>query len=182
MSTINKATTLQTQVLAANLSNEHSKEIILAELEQLKKFVGYSIFKVDGSLKEKYKHDLKSFDYKINQYGFDFWVRTNAYIKVSYSKIEIKIMTTVSGGGYDKNGVNANHSSMNRIFDLCNLDKDGKITDFVEFDFPSLEIVHDVDQILEAAKKVEEAKKVYEQAINGVNYIFRDALYIKSPR
>lgn len=177
-----KATTLQTQILAVNTLHQHCKQIIAAEMAFLFPLIGKSILKVDGSFKAKYEHDKPIYKYKVNEFSFDFWVNTHYYFRAEYGKLSIVVVTSVHGGGYDKNGVNCNSNQQQKTIDLFNISNDGALTELIQEDRGYLDTPFIEADILAAAAKVEEQAKKYEAAMCKVPYLFRDALYIRRLR
>lgn len=173
-----KATKLQTQILCVNTLYQHSKEIIAAELTRLTPFIGLGILKTDGSFKKKYEAERLTYKYKVNQYGFDFWVDTHYYFSAAYGKLSVKVRTTVSGGGYDKHGVNCNNDQQSQSFDLFNIDAAGKLQP-LEVNREFLDKVYNEAEILAAAANVEAAAKQYEAVLKTVPYLFRSTLYLQ---
>jgi hypothetical protein len=177
MNAINKATALQTQILCLNTLYKHSKEITQNETAFLLPLIGKDILKVDGSFKAKYEHEKKAFKYNVNEFGFDFWVDTHYYFTAKYGKLSIDVITTVSGGGSDKNGVNANHSQQRQCFDLFVLDN-GILADKCA-DSELLNTVYTESEILVGAEKVKAAAKQYEATLSSVPYLFRQTLRLQ---
>ena len=178
MNTTTRATSLQTQILCVNTLYTHSKEIIKNEIALLLPLIGKDILKVDGSFKAKYEHENPGFDYKINQYGFDFWVNTHYYFTSKYGILSIKVTTTVSGGGNDGSGVSVNNNQQKQEFDLFILDN-GILSALCEVNRDYMDIIFVEVDILAAAEKVKEAAKKYDAILNNVPYLFRNALYLK---
>lgn len=176
-----KATTLQTQILCLNTLYAHCKEIIKNEIAFLLPLIGKKVLKVDGSFQAKYEHEKPQFKAKVSAFNFEFWTDTHYYFKENYGKLSINVVTTVHGGGYDKNGVNCNHSQQTQPFDLFTIN-DGVLTELVETDRTFLDTVYDENEILAEAKKTEDAAKVYEAQIEKVPYMFRDTLYLRRLR
>ena len=173
------ATALQTQILCLNMANEAAKNIISYELGQLSRHIGKAIFKVDGSLKTKYEYSRLSLEkVKVNAFGFDFWVDTHYYHRIAYGKYEVKVITTVSGGGYDRNGVNKNHYQHSQSFEVFSLNDAGELS--APIAAPEwLNNQYNETEILQAAAKVEEAAKQYEAVLSKVPYLFRSTLYLQ---
>ena len=173
-----KATALQTQILCLNTLYAHSKEIIQKEMDFLQPLIGKNILKVDGSFKAKYEHEKPHFKYKVNEFGFDFWVDTHYWFTCKYGKLGIEVSTTVTGGGSDKNGVNANHNQQRQGFDLFAIDKDGNLQP-LEVNREFLDTVYNEADILAAAEKVKAAAKQYEATLQTVPYLFRQTLCLQ---
>lgn len=176
-----KATSLQTQILCVNTLYSHSKEIIAKEIDFLTPLIGKDILKVDGSFKAKYEHEKTSYKYKVNDYGFDFWIDTHYHFKSGYGKLSITVTTSVHGGGYDKNGVNCNSNQQSQTFDLFTLDN-GILAGIIETDRSYLDTPYNEAEILAAAEKTSEAAKQYDAVLQTVPYLFRDALYLQRLR
>ena len=178
---INKATSLQTQILCLNTLYQHSKEIIKNEIDFLLPLIGKDILKVDGSFKAKYEHEKKQYKYQVKEFGFDYWVNTHYYFSAAYGKLSITVITSVHGGGYDKNGVNANSNQQQQTFDLFSLNN-GILSDLIETDRNYLDTPYNEAEILAAAEKVKEVAKQYDAVLQTVPYLFRDALYLQRLR
>ena len=174
-----KATTLETKVLAINTLYAHSKKIIEKELSFLTPLIGKKVVKADGSFLAKYEHEKIDFKYKVNAYEFDFWADTNYYFTLSSGRLELNVRTCVSGGGYDKNGVNCNCQYEKQTFSLFSIDENGVITGLYPENRDFINTVYSVDTLIEQAKKAEEAAKIYESFVKNVPYLFREILRVK---
>ncbi len=175
--TIEKATSLQAQILCLNTLYAHSKEIIKYETDFLSQYAGKKIFKQDDSFMSKIPYQrLKIEKKQITAFGFTWWVDTHYWHKVSYGKY---VKTCVSGGGYDKNGVNCNCNYQSQSFDIFNLDEWENLTTPVNADREYLNTPFDETAILTAANEAREAAKVYEQILEKVPYQFRETLYLQ---
>ena len=60
-----KKTQLEIKVLSINTINEYALKCIEHELKFYSQFIGLDIFKVDGSIKQKYLHEKISFEGKL---------------------------------------------------------------------------------------------------------------------
>ena len=178
MQNVNKATSLQTHILAVNTLYKLSKEIIKKEIEFFTPLIGKDVFKVSGELKAKYTHTLEQYKYKINEFNFDFWVDCHFYLTLKYNKLTVTVVCSVSGGGYDGSGVNCNHSQQTKSFDLFNIDKDFKLISLFETDREYLNTIYNEGEILQQAKKAEEVKKEYQNEMSKVPSYFRSTLYL----
>lgn len=182
MKQVQKATPLQAQILAVNTLREHCKQIISYEVEKMQPLIGKDPFKVDGSFKQKYQFPRLVIEKKkISAFGFDWWINTHYYHKLQYGKYELTVITTVSGGGYDKNGVNCNHSQQKQLIDLYEYENN-IITKRAAMDLSFLDVVYSEDKILQAAEVVKQKEKEYETALNSIPYYFADTLYIRRLR
>lgn len=176
----NYATALQTQILAVNLMNDHAKKILNHEKNTFTPFIGKSILKVDGTFKAKYEHEKISFAYKVNAYGFDFWVDTHYYFESRYGKANLNIIATVSGGGYDRNGVNVNHTQKRISVSFCDLGKDDStLLGFSDSCTDYLNVIHNERDILFNSDLVQKKAEEYNKLVNLIPSEFIDALHIK---
>jgi hypothetical protein len=180
MENLNSATSLQAKILSLNNLNKDAILIFNHEKKQLLPYVGQNILKNDGSFKAKIKLEkLEIQSLKFTAYGFEWHKQTSYYFKNQYGFLSIEVTTCINGGGVDRCGVSKHCIYERQTFDLFKIDTDGKLQEleterniFQSKDFEELEI-------LENAKKVKEAAKVYEEILNAVPYEFRNVLYLQ---
>lgn len=178
MKTTNKATSLQTQIICVNMLHEHAKEFIKREADFLTPLIGQKVFKVSGEFLAKFEHERPAKKFKINAFGFDYWIDSHYYFVVAYDKLTMHVRTCASGGGRDQCGVNAHCNYQNTQIDLFNVIEDTILGEPCKSDSTHLDVVYDERTILEQAEKVKEQAKIYEQTLNRVPYIFRSTLYL----
>lgn len=174
------ATRLQTAIVCINYANSITHDIIQHTFRQLDFQIGKDTFKNDGLFLKKVNFNkLELPALKVTEYGFDFWIHTNYYLDVKYKEVSLHVNVSVSGGGYDVNGVNKNHHSTSKYISLYT-ERDGKIIDKIPTDFEYLKVKHIEADILKAEEEVRTAAKAYEAAVKKVYHEFRDILYIKN--
>lgn len=171
-----EATSLQAKILAVNTVNAHTEQIVNHELSQLNKYIGQNILKVDGSFKAKINHvkiDIEKIN--ITAFGCSWWIESNYYFSASHSRLTLNIRTCVSGGGYDKNGVNKHCIYENNRIDIFNIDNAGKLQAIEDFSYINAQ--YNEAEILEAKKAIEKAAEQYRQALKLMPYEFQAVTY-----
>lgn len=168
-----QSTSLQAKIMAINTSNENTQKVLDYELNQLKKFIGQNILKVDGSFKAKINHvkmeDIKG---KLFAFDFDFYYHTNYWFESNYGKLTLNVKTCVSGGGADRNGCSSYCIYETNRIDLFNIDKEGILQEFDKMHFHNKQF-NEAD-ILEAQTKVKAAAAEYEKILFNMPYEFRN--------
>lgn len=175
-----KATALETTVLAVNLQRDFAKITIADIIQQLTPYIGKEVFKNDGLFLKKIpfvKNEIEG--YKINRYGFDFWVNQHYYLTVKYGELSAHLSTTVSGGGYDLIGVNANHNRQENNFYLFKVNGNS-LGELIQNDYTYLNEMFYVDAILKIEEEVKAAAKEYERVCDKMPHYFKNVLYIKN--
>ena len=176
---LSAATALQTAVTGINLNNDYSKRVISDTVGQLKKYIGQTIFKADGSLLKKIEFErMKDEVHTVNAFGFDFYIRSTFYLEVKYNNYRVICSTTVAGGGYDANGVNKNYYRAEDFFNLFVVN-DGKLVSIIDEDRTYLSEVIDHDQIISDKQEVERKALEYDQAVKKIPQSLRSVLMIK---
>lgn len=170
----NKKTSLEVKVLAINTLNEYAGKIYQYEMEHFSKFIGQSIFKVDGSIKQKYDHEKLYFKGQMpdgTYYNLDYYFRSNR-------SFDIHITVCVNGGSYDVRPSTAFCWYERTIFELFPI-IDGQIQTSERASKIDFSKRYKVEELLELQDKAHEAAKVYEKTVDAVPYIFRDVLNIQ---
>lgn len=181
MYTQNKATTLQTKILAVNTNYSHAIEIVEYEQKQLQKYLGQNILKIDGSFKAKVNHVKLVIEKKnVPAYGFTFWQDTHYWFTANYGKLSVNVKTCVSGGGYDKNGVNCNCQYENVCIDIFEIDKNGNLQPLTNTTAHNyLKVQYNEADILAKKAEIEKAAIEYEKKYNTMPYIFASITGVK---
>ena len=119
------------------------------------------LFKVDGSLKKKYKHER--LEYKKEENGFH--ILSTYYLKLSHSgeHLLVNIRTCTSGGSYEDRTYTC-------IYEESTVE--------IGKEYNSILLsVEDIEKQLEA---VEKAKQEYKKVADAIPYEIRECLRIKS--
>jgi hypothetical protein len=166
------ATSLQAKILAINTCNEHSEIILNYELDQLQKFIGQSILKVDSSFKAKINH-VKHETIKVSflAFGFEWFKHTDYFFSSNYGKLTLNVKTCVNGGGADVNGVNKHCIYEHNTIDLFNIDSEGNLQPIEKQYFVNKQF-NEAD-ILESQAKIKQAAIEYNNILNSMPYEFR---------
>lgn len=162
-----KATSLQAKIVSINTLYTHSIKVIEHEINFLSGLVGKNILKVDGSFKQKYEHERLVIEDNVTEYGYKFFRNTRYWFTADYGKLTINVRTCVSGGGADRNGVNAHCNYETQSFDLFTI-KDGALIELITADRSYLAQPFDEVTILQAAAKVKEVAAQFEKVLDSV--------------
>jgi len=163
-----KKSQLEVSVIAHNAMARFFPIARAAKVAHFSKFIGKSIFKVNGSLMEKCKETNGfSFDGMIEDgtthCSVQTWVSLRNY---SSDAMYLTVKICVNGGSYDDNSYFCQYlTETSDIFKY-----DGTLGAECTPYFPAS---FDLEAIKAAAKEAIEAAKVYESAMNKVPYQFR---------
>lgn len=171
-----KKTQLEVNVIAYNEFYKHAKICFDYEKEFYSQFIGKAIFKVDGTIKEKYKHESQTFDYKLPD-GTHF--TCNYWFRCEYGRFDINIKTCINGGSYDVKPVTAFCKYTEESYTMFDINANGEIVESAILrDGPQV-IEYNQNDLLELAAKAKEAAEAYEKAAGEVPYIFRSVLGVQ---
>jgi len=168
-----KKSNLEVKILAINTLNEYAKKCFEYEKEHFSQFIGKNIFKVDGSIKQKFEHEKLYFKGNLPDGTFfdvHYWFTS------SYS-FDICIKICVNGGSWDVHPHTAFCQYETDKLELFALTKEKELKESTREGSNFTQ--YNIDDIIKGAKIIEEAKQNYEKALEHVPYIFRDVLYIK---
>lgn len=174
MTTQAKKTPLEVKVLALNLLQEYGQNFYNYEMLHFNKFTGQNIFKVDGSIKQKYDHEKQSFRGQLNDGTF---VDIHYWFEKSSNYFDMCIKICVNGGSYDVQPSTAFCQYEKKTLTLFKLDKEGNLIEPIQDD--SFTTHYIVDEILQAAENVKIAAEQYRKVLESVPYQFRDVLYLE---
>lgn len=169
-----KKTNLQIKVLALNIINEHAARCYEHAMNHFSQFIGKDIFKVDGSIKQKFSHETISFEGNLpdgTHYHTHYWYQNRS----GYFSINVK--TCVNGGSWD-----VKPSTAFCLYEEINIDlfevKDGVLC---ECSRPQRDLSkrYEEAEILRAVEAAKEAAQQYNKVLEGVPYEFRDMFYLK---
>ena len=131
-------------------------------------FSGNSIFKVDGSLKKKYAHDLPK-QRGLTPSGYNYMIssRLNEY---NYS---VDFFIEIQMWGADDLGGNFN-LSYSKTIKMSEKDRLSGVLSSCVIDLSSLDRKFDIDALNKVAAEAEEAKLEYQKKFNAMSSEFRD--------
>lgn len=175
MKTETKKSNVEVKVIAINTLYKYAKDIIAYEKKHFDQFIGKGVFKVDGSIKQKFDHEKLTFKGNLNDgtyYDVHYWFD----VRSSYFDVNIKVC--VNGGSYDVIPATAfcQYDTLNTT--LYQLDKEGGLIQ-CERDYTYLDKVYNVTELSEIANEIKDAAKKYEQAASKMPYIFESVFYIQ---
>jgi hypothetical protein len=168
-----KKTQLEIKVLAINLFNEFATIAVAYENEHFKQFLGKDIFKVDGSVKQKYQHEPQTFKGTLKDgthYNFHYW------FSPSKSSFNMTMKICINGGSYDLHPSNAfclYHETTTELFAKENgvlIESTRQRHDFTKR--------FSVDELLKANEAVKQAEEAFNEAKKSVPYDFHSVLNI----
>ena len=171
--TTTKKSNKEVKVLAINTLNEWAEVFYKYEKEHFSKFIGIDIFKVDGSIKQKYDHEKQSFK---GQLLDGTWVDVHYWFTKRYNSFDINIKLCVNGGSYDVKPTTAFCQYEEMSLTLFNT-VDNKLVETSE-DISHLSTRYNLDELVKIAAEIEQAKIVYERAEYKMPYRFKDVFYI----
>lgn len=169
-----KKSEIEVAVMAYNHLYEWAEKIYNHEREHFSQFIGKDIFKVDGNLKEKYKHDTLSHDERL-QDGTFIKIYYHLYNKHGWFGAEINIC--ISGGSYDVKPTTAfcqYHRLSVTLFDV----KEGKLIDRVN-DIEYLKTRYDLKELTQLADQIKEAAKKYDAIHDKMPYQFTGHFWLQ---
>ncbi len=173
---IQKKSNVEVKVLAINTLYKYALLTIEQEINHFKKFIGIDIFKVDGSIKQKYINpDSKVFEGKLED---GTYYHVHSWYKVGYGCFDLCVKICINGGSYDVKPTTAfcqYEEVRTTMFDLV----EGSKLKETNTDRSYLQTVYNVEDLTRKAENVKNAAKVYETAQNSMPYIFRDVFYIE---
>lgn len=170
-----KKTPLQVKIQALNMLNEYSEKYFALATEHFYKFLGVDIFRVDGSIKQKYVLTLPTFEGKLPDgtfFNIHAWTKNTGYV------LELNIKLCINGGSHDEKPSTAFCQYENAYFDICVV-RDGKLAER-ERQPNDFSLRYEEGDILTKAAEAEEAAKVYKNKLDKVPYQFRDILWLKN--
>jgi hypothetical protein len=88
-------------ILAANLLNARTKEILAYELPHFLQFVGKDIIDAKGRIKAKYDHERLEFPREMfTEYG-GYGISTSYFLDYKYNKLNLSVTVCINGGSYE---------------------------------------------------------------------------------
>jgi len=169
-----KKSNVEVKILAVNNLNKYAKQFFEYERAHFLQFLGQSIFKVDGSVKAKYEHERQSYK---GQLPDGTWIDAHYWLTSSYGYFDIHIKICVNGGTYDVKPNTAFCQYEELALSMFKIE-DGKLVDSPA-DISPLDIQYNIADLQEAAKGIEEAKKIYETAKEKLPYRFHDVFWVE---
>lgn len=169
-----KKTPLQIKTQALNLLNEYSAQYFTAATDHFYRFLGVNPFKVDGTLKEKYKIHMEPIKGRTQD---DTYFDVHAWIVKGYSSLDMRVKICISGGSYEVRPNTAFTQYEEATFEICE-HRDGILSERTR-QAPDFTKRYQEGEILKAAEEAKKAAEAYRKAHEKVPYQFRDILQIK---
>lgn len=174
LSAITKKSQVEIKVLAINTLYEYSKQIAEYEYNHFKQFVGIDVFKVDGSVKLKYKHDRLTFK---GQMKDKTWYSADYYLKITSDSLEVHVKICVNGGSYDVKPSTAFCQYEDKIIHI--LDAKNCVLQDTKIDLDYLDERFNVESLNKIAAEVRKAAEIYEIELKKMPYLFKDVFYLE---
>lgn len=168
-----KKSNVEVKVLSMNTLYKYAKMIIDYERKHFSQFAGINIFKVDGSIKQKYDHDKLTFDGSLED-GTHFNISYHFSTKYSF---DANIRVCINGGKYEPKPSTYFCQYDSLITTLFQLEDNIILP--TERDYSYLDTVFSVESLTNIAKEIEQAAKLYEIAANKMPHQFNEVFYIK---
>ena len=172
-----KKTNLEITVLAVNQLYQWSKKFIEVETNFYNQFLGVDIFKVDGSIKDKYKNNFAhSFSEKLKD-GTN--LSSQYFFKKTSTALCIEVQICVNGGKYNQPVApdTAFCQYQRMTFDLFEVVNNCLVSKNVDRSY--LNEVFSENKLLKQANKIKQLAEKYRIEYNKLNYQFKDVLYIE---
>ena len=169
-----KKSNIEVKVIALNTLNEYAEKIILHELNHFTKFIGKDVFKVNGTITQKYENEKLDFKGTLpdgTHYTAHSWLSFSRY-----SGLQVTVKICVNGGSYDVHPSTAFCQYEQLTTTLLNTDN-GVLLE-TNNDFSYLKKRYDIKELIAISKEIENAAKVYEDIYNKMPYQFTDVFYI----
>lgn len=164
---------IEQKVTAVNLMHKYAKEFIEYEMNHFNQYLGIDIFKVDGSIKQKYEHEKLSYKGQLND---GTWYDVHYWFESRYS-FDIHVKLCINGGSYDVKPSTAFCHYEEQSFELFKLDKNKLAKS--ERTNESLDVRYDITELQIIANQIKIAQKVYESEFEKMPYQFRDVFNVK---
>ncbi len=168
-----KKSQVEIKVKAVNLLNKFAKTIFEYEQEYFSQFMGKNVFKVNGSIKEKYKHEHLEISGKDDG---DFYIIT--YYFDNRASFDINITVCLSGGSYDVNPVTAFCLYEKSMHSMFKLDRFGAITEKCPIP-KELNDTFDITELNKIAGNIKLAAGKYKSEVETMPYVFRSVYDIE---
>jgi hypothetical protein len=169
-----KKSNAEIKVLAQNILNEYAEIFYNYEKTHFNQFLGIDVFKVDGSIKQKYSHEKMSYTGKLSDgtnVNASYWFNYRS----GYFDIHVKIC--VNGGSYDVTPATAFCCYDETSITLFKTE-DNKLQQ-TDTDIKHLNRRFDAIELQKIANEIQDAAKVYRTATDKMPYQFRDTFYIE---
>lgn len=171
-----KKSNAEVKVLAVNTLNEYAEKFYNYEREYFSQFLGKDIFKVDGSIKQKFDHEKQDFK---GQLLDGTHVTANYWFAVGYGSFDIKIKICVNGGGHDVQPNTAFCQYEEMTLTLFSV-KDGLLTEPEhKTDISHLSTRYKLEDLKAIAKEIEKAAENYKKTADKMPYRFNDVFWIE---
>ena len=169
-----KMTQQQIKVIALNTLNKYAREFFNYEKEYFNQFIGKNIFKVDGSIKAKFEHEIKS----IREKQGDIFVYVYYWFEYKYNEFMICVKGCVNGGSYDVQPSTAFCQYEKCTLTLFKTDNEDNLLETVS-DTSEIDQVYNLDELEKIAAEIKEAAKVYEMICKKMPYLFNEVFYLQ---
>lgn len=170
-----KKTNLEVKVLALNTLNEYAEQIYNYEKKHFSQFLGKDIFKVDGSLKQKYEHPKLEFNGQMADgtfYSVSYWFTS------AYNHFDVNIKICINGGSYDVKPTTAFCQYEETRPTLFEIEKTGELKETTQQP-NDYSVRYDVASLEAKAAQIKAAAEQYRKASESLPYQFKDVLYIE---
>ena len=174
MKTETKKSNVEVKVIAINTLYKHAKEIISYEQEHFSQFIGKNIFKVDGSIKQKYAHEKLSFKGETDGTRYN----VSYYFEVRHGYFDLRMTICVSGGSYDVRPSTAFCQYENLTITIFKTNDAGELANFAN-NLTYLDTVYTVKELSEIANEIKEAAKKYEEVESKMPHQFKSVFSIQ---
>jgi hypothetical protein len=169
-----KKTAKEIKILAINTLYEYANKFYEYEKQHFAQFVGIDIFKVDGSIKQKYTHDKLYFKGNLldgTYFDAHYW------FTYSHGWFDINVKICINGGSYDVKPVTAFCQYENQSITLFKTENNKLIETNTDISF--LDNRYNLNELQSIAQDIKTVAQQYEQAVNKMPYIFKQVFDIE---
>lgn len=168
-----KKTTAEIKCLSINTLHEHAKTFYEYEKAHFAQFIGKNIFKVDGSIKQKFEHESMKAEGQLPDgtfYNVHYW------FECRHGYFDMKIKSCINGGKYDDKTYFCQYDDLQLT--LFKTNEQGELQP-IENDLSYLDARYSAEELTKIAKDIEGAAKVYEKELSRMPYQFREIFYLQ---
>ena len=170
-----KKSSAEVKVIAINELNKWAKVFYEYEKTHFSQFLGVNIFKVDGSIKQKYDHEKQSYKGRLPDGTF---VNVHYWFTSSYNRFDIHVKICVNGGSYDVRPSTAYCQYEETTLTIFKMDDESKLIE-ANTDISHLSTVYNLADLQSIAGEIKEAAKIYESVADKMPWQFKDVFYIE---
>lgn len=177
-----KRSTLEVRAQALEELSKANVKIGAAFKAHYDQFIGQDIFKVDGSVKQKFKFDLSPYrtPHGTPRRKDGTFLTVSAYEEMSYHSFKVNVKVCLNGGSYEDQPSTAYCNYEENTLYIYDV-KDGAIVENVNHvgKFGGKVVKYNLEKLKKQALKLEKMREKYEAEAEKTPHLLRDDLRIK---